>query len=694
MSGVFSALVGGLLVTFIRGSHLGINGPTAGLIVIILHAERTLADPGESGFRYVLAVFVCAGVLQVIMGLARLGKFGNFFPAFVIRGMLSAIGVIIFGKQVHVALGSPIPDGTVIDALMAVPESLLTLNPYATLVGALSLAVLVSHPYVRNKLIRFLPAPVWTLAIAVPLGLLLGFGSPQHDVSWLGYTFSVGEGLLLKIPGNLSESILFPDFGKLDEWPFWTSVFAVTLIASIESLLAASAIDKLDPYRRRTDLNRDLIGVGIGTIVSAFIGGLPVITVIIRSSVNITNNAKTRWSNFYHGTLLLIAVGVLTPFMSLIPDAALAAILVFTGYRLASPKLFADAYRKGWEQLAILISTLVATLATNLLMGILIGSAFTLALHWALSGLQLGRFVKILRNANIDVSGESNGKWSVSVRGAVNFFNVMQMAHKLESLPSNAEVVIDFGRAIIVDHTVLEYVYEFADRYGMQGGSCALLGLDIHRASSAHPHALHIFHKPAERLSPRQRDIKRLAIAHDWAFRPGVSWSNDTFKAFGFFKRRPVEYHNNALVGQYANGMEWFVCDLTFDEGSFTATEVHRTTVQILTLPFDTPAFALEREGLFERMLNYATRHDINFPQFKKFSDHFSLTGKDERKIRAFFTPNLIRFFENYSEVYHLESDGERLLVFQKIRLASVTEIERMLTFTEQLTAHIETIEA
>lgn len=695
MSGVFSAIVGGLAVTFLRGSHIAINGPTAGLIGVTLHAEQTLADPGGNGFRYVLAVFVCAGAFQVVLGLLKLGRLGKIFPAFVVRGMLSAIGVIIFATQAHVALGLEKPDGSALRALFLLPEALARLNPYATLIAALSLCVLVVHPKINSKLVRFVPAPMWVMFVALPLMFLLGFNGPEREESLFGYAFPVGEGLLLDMPGSLAESMLLPDFGKAHLPAFWFSALAVALIASLETLLAASAIDKLDDFRRRSELNRELVAIGVGTVLSACIGGLPVATVIIRSSVNVNNGAHTRWSNFLHGALLLAFVGLLGLYLSLVPQAALAAILVFTGYRLASPKLFQDALRKGWEQLAILLATLLATLAVNnLLAGMAVGTVFALLVQWSQTRLSFRRFFVMMRRARLEVVEEEAGaRHALTARGAINFLMSLRLTKALESLPRRSEVVLDFGSATVVDHTVLESVYEFAYAYEADGGRCSVNGLDVHRASSSHPHALHFFRKPVERLTPRQRELKRFAERNGWRYYPDVDWRVSALQGFAFFRHRPVEYRNNVVTGAYPDGSRWKLSDLTFDEGAFVAAEIRRTTAQVIALPFPTPAFALEREELLDRLLDYAFGRDVELNGAPEFSKRFALHAEDPDNVRRLFTPSLIAFLGAEAETYHIECDGERLLVFKKMRLASPTEAERLVDFGQRLLPHLHPVE-
>ncbi len=323
MAGIISAIVGGIVTTLYRGSHIGINGPTAGLIAVILASISSLDDGTGNALNYVLAAIVVSGGLQVLLGLFRMGRFADIFHSTVIHGVLAAIGIIIFAKQIHSALGTTTEATGIIETIIDAFHQLPNANPFVVIISLVGLALLIFHSRINYKLFHFLPAPLWVLMLAIPFVYLFNFFE-YHELSFLGTMHSVGPHLLIDIPENIMDSIAHPDFSRMDSMAFWNSVMGITLIASIESLASAKAIDKLDPYRRRTDLNKDLIGIGLSTMASGLIGGLPVITVIVRSTVNVHNHAKTKWSNFYHGALLLLFIFVLAPVIQKVPLCALA----------------------------------------------------------------------------------------------------------------------------------------------------------------------------------------------------------------------------------------------------------------------------------------------------------------------------------------------------------------------------------
>ena len=391
MAGILSAIIGGIVTTFFRGSHVAINGPAAGLIAVILSAIAALDDGSGRTLNYVFAAIVVSGAIQVLLGLLKLGKFADIFHSTVVHGILAAIGIIIFAKQIHFALGTTTEATKVIDTLADAVRQIPNINPFVASISLAGLLLLVFHSKISFKFFHFLPAPMWVLVLSIPFVYAFDFFE-AHTINLFGNDYSVGPHLLISIPENILDAIAFPDFSKINTLPFWTSVLSITMIASIESLASAKAIDKLDPYKRKTDLNKDLIGIGLSTMASGLLGGLPIINVIVRSTVNVHNHAKTKWSNLYHGILLLIIVFLAATAIQKVPLAALAILLVYTGFKLASPTVFKHVYEQGIEQLIFFVGTLAITLYTDLLIGIFGGLVLALLVHLLLAKVPVGHF--------------------------------------------------------------------------------------------------------------------------------------------------------------------------------------------------------------------------------------------------------------------------------------------------------------
>jgi MFS superfamily sulfate permease-like transporter len=685
MAGIWSAIAGGLITTFFRGGHISINGPAAGLIVVILGGLESLKDSDEliSGFPYVLAATVIAGAIQVILGWLRLGKLADMVPASVINGMLAAIGVIIASKQIHYALGVKAESSTTLGAILEIPQSLISQNPFISIIALLSLVILLLHPRIKSKLVHAIPAPIWVLLFSIPFVFIFNlFEVTQWE--FFGTTYSLGPKYLVDVPSNALDSILFPNFSKIGYPSFWLFVMTLTIIASIQTLVVAKAVDKLDKEGRQTNLNQDLIGVGLGNILSGAIGGLPLIAVIVRSSVNITNGAKTRWSNFYHGLILLVFVILLPSFIQMIPLAALAALLVFTGYKLASPKMFRDSAYKGWEQITILIITLLATLWEGLLVGIGIGMFSTFLIHYWRSGLEFRIFLQHILKPNLSIrKGATKGGIYVQAKGILNFLNILKLKQTLKALPKSSHLILDVSRSNVVDYTVLEYLHDQAANYDLKTADFDIIGLDVHRTSSRHPNALHILkaQRPI-RLTRRQKELAQIAEEYQAAFYPARNWEVNKFKIFQFFKSRPLEYRINVSKGEYAESkVNWEFCDLIFDEGALIATEEYHSSILCLKIPFALADFILERETVLDRIgVRLHLQKDLNFKAFRGFSERFLLRGEDEKAIRQIFQAPLIHYLEEH-EIYHIEVVGDQLLIFKYMRFSSPKEVREMHQF-------------
>ncbi len=690
MAGILSAIIGGVVTTFFRGGYLAINGPAAGLIAVILGGLVVL----DGNINYVLGAIVVSGALQIVSGLLKLGRFAKLLPSSVLHGILAAIGVIIIAKQIHYALGTNSDADTTIGTLADVIYKLPEINPFVFAIALIGILILVYFKRVNQNFIRMIPAPMWVLLLALPIVFAFDFFN-NHTISFLGNDYLVGPDLLINIPDNLMDSIIHPDFGMVGTIPFWLTVLSITTIATVETLASARAVDKLDPYKRTTNLNKDLIGVGISTMVSGALGGLPIITVIVRSTVNVNSNAKTKWSNLYHGIFLILFVLVLAPVLKSIPLAALAAILVHTGFKLASPQVFKRAYDQGVEQLLFLSSTLIITLFTDLLYGIIGGILITLVLHMLLAKVGFLSFFQKIYKSGSKVSLLENGTYDVKLKGVTNFLFALKLDKLLEEIPHGSKVRIDLTKSRLVDLSIMENLIEFKRIHDNDGGDVKIIGLDNHVSSTSHNRALKIITGHVKkRITKRQIRLQKMAIANGWSFEREVDWNTSYFRNFHFFDSRPIEMKSNSLQGMdVKNNAHWEIADIVFDEGAMLALEVYQTTVQVVRLSSPIPKFIMDKEGFFEKIFHRVkvfsgVNSDISFKENPDFSNRFHLSGEDELAIRNFFMDDLLSFLEA-NEIHHIESNGEALLIFKYIHIARTDEVEKMLSFALNLLNHM-----
>lgn len=484
VAGILTAAVGGIISTWIGSARLTIKGPAAGLIVIALGAVTELGAEGGNGYRKALATIVVAAVIQILFALVRAGALGDIFPSSVVHGMLAAIGVIICSKQIHVALGVKPEAKEPLHLLLEIPHSISELNPEITGIGILSLVILFSMPVLAKKFdfVKKIPAPLVVLAMAVPLAHFFDL-EHEHTYSFsiTHHDYKIGPSFLVNLPGTILAAIATPDFSVITSGTSIKYIIMFALVGSIESLLSAKAVDMIDPEKRRSDLDKDLLATGVGNLIAGLIGGLPMISEIVRSSANIGYGAKSKLSNFFHGLFLLLFVAFLPGLIHRIPLAALAAMLIFTGTRLASPSEFTKTYRIGREQLIIFMTTMIVTITVDLLVGVFAGLLMKMIIH-LVNGVP---FAGLFKPA-VDEIVEGN-RVVLRVKHAAVFSNYLTIKKHLLKHENAKLVVVDFEDARLVDHTVMEKLHEQEDLFKRSGRKLELCGLDGHKSLSAHP---------------------------------------------------------------------------------------------------------------------------------------------------------------------------------------------------------------
>lgn len=476
MYGVLTAIIGGILVSIFAGSRLTIKGPAAGLIVICAGSVAAFGG-GEMGWKMTMGAIVVASGLQILFGLLKLGKLSDFFPLSAVHGMLAAIGLIIISKQLHILLGvNPLnengkPMVEPLELLAALPKTFASIPSHLNVVkvGLISLALVLGIPMLPFKWLKKIPLPVIILLVAIPLASVLGLKSTK------GALLKFDKPFLDLVRLNVS----FDGTHQMGTFIQYVILFAI--IGSLESLLTAKAIDLLDPYKRKSDFNKDLIAVGTGNVLTGILGGLPMISEVARSSANVSNGAKTRWANFFHGLFLLLFMLLAVPLLQLIPTAALSALLIGVGIKLAHPKEFKHAYLIGKEQLLVFVVTIIFTLGVDLLVGIAAGIITEFVVN-----LVNGKPFKSAFKANLELVDINENTLLIRLNDAAVFSNFLGIKKKLYSIEGGKLIQIDCSDCRLLDHSAMENLHLFEHDYMHTGGRVELIGLNKHQTFSNH----------------------------------------------------------------------------------------------------------------------------------------------------------------------------------------------------------------
>ncbi len=557
IAGIWTAVAGGLIATWVSNSQLTIKGPAAGLIVIVAGAvtglgrefvpeptadeqtalvteltpkvkadEKWAGKPDEEvakevearltkdledkraevGYRLALGIGVVSGVLQMLLGLVRAGRLVDFFPLTPVHGMLASIGIIIISKQLYAVIGVAPPPAHPgeeppgpLHLIAEFPSRVIHFNPEILVIGGISLAILFAHFFIKNKWVKMVPAQLVVVVVAMVLGSQLLFDLDHEHKHILPAHLLDGEpdngevvkwpNFLVSMPNVIAEpqkAFFLPDFRGVATLSGLKWLFLFVMIGSLESLLSAKAIELIDPWRRKTSFDRDLIGVGLANALVACVGGLPMISEIVRSKANIDNGARTKMSNAWHGLFLLVAVLAIPGLLHEIPLAALGAMLVFTGFRLANPSEFVKTFKIGVEQFVVFLGTIVVTLATDLLIGILAGIALELVFH-VFHGAPLRSL--FLFKAEVEaVETDCDERAVLVVNNAATFTNWMGLRRAiLTEAGRRQEVVVDLSRTRLVDHSVMEKLHELEAELASAGKLLSVVGLGDHKPLSKHP---------------------------------------------------------------------------------------------------------------------------------------------------------------------------------------------------------------
>jgi MFS superfamily sulfate permease-like transporter len=585
IAGLISAIVAGLLYPLLGGSHVTVSGPAAALAPVLLWGMLTLGGGDlAAGYPLVLVAIVLTGVLQLALAAVRAGQYAAMLPATVVEAMLAAIGVMIIVRQLPSLLGAPsVPSKSVLESLSNLPGQLAQAQPAVAVIGVVSLALMFVLRRQAGGWWRWLPAAIVVAAFGVVAGWIAG----------------LPEALRIRMPESVLDGLRSPAFAEFaarpELWlPMALVVFTFTMIDGVESVASVKAVDKIDPWRRKSDANKTLRAMGVCNLTSGMLGGLTVIPNAVPSRANIDAGARTLWSNLYSGLFLLLFTLALPGLLARIPLAAIAGILIYIGWRLCEPALFARMLAVGRDRFVVFVATLAAILLTDLLLGMLIGVAVELVLllyllmpsvRYVLTGrldlhaslaLLWANFSGLFRSPVIRHRVEQRDGVTVHVltMGSLVGFNLLPLEKFIAALPAGDGLVLRFTEsARIIDHTAAEFLQHVEEEAASQGRLFAVEGLEHFQRFSAHPLAArmqepHIAQEQVQRDERAQRMAalaQRLGLRFDAATRAVINrhgfvylrrgdqreqcheihgpWAGGYLRVFDYSHTSPPDYH-------------------------------------------------------------------------------------------------------------------------------------------------------
>ncbi len=670
ITGVISAIIAGLVFPFLGGAYVTISGPAAGLAPVLLAAVFVLGEGDlAAGYPLLLVAIFLTGVVQIVLSVFQAGKFvATFLPATVVEAMLAAIGVMIIIKQVPALVGNlaPPPKDMLI-AIAELPKTLMSLDPAITAIGIISLALMFLLQRTQLAWLRRLPPALFVCIVGIALG----------------YVFALDPKYLISMPGSIVDGVTFPDFGAaLGRPDLWTGILMVVvtlvLVDGIESLATIKAVDKIDPFQRVSNPNITLRAMGVSNALSSVFGGLTIIPGGIKSRTNIDAGGRTLWANFYNAVFLLLFLFFAKDLITRIPLAAIGAVLVYVGWRLCEPRVFAQVYAIGRDKIAIFVFTVFAVLATDLLSGIVLGVAVEIALivyllspslRLVLTGrIGLSQFLRqiaanmgrILRSPVVKETTEgSNHRLSL---GSVTGFNLHALEKSVAAVPPSAGLTMAFtesGR--LVEHAAMEYMHELKSESLHHGRSFTVTGLEGYKAFTNHPLSARMrdaqFEKQKSKLSAREKTMSALAAQHGLSFEAGpVATLNP--HDFVYLRRGANREERNVVTGTYRG------CEVRLHDYIHTAppeyhTEHRHTLIQVRAISTQTPALpnlAVTPGHYLERYLVEYRKLDI--PAELGVSSAYRVYGTDLDAVRWTFTSGLAKVLRNTADFYFEVRNG------------------------------------
>ena len=699
VTGLISAIIAGLIFPFLGGAYVTISGPAAGLAPALL-AGMLMLGGGDlaEGYPLLLVAICITGLLQILLAFFKTGRYAIFLPVTVVEAMLAAIGLIIIIKQVPALMGAIMPpSGTMLGSLAKLPQAFLQIEWAVLFIGALSLFLIFYMSKSKHEWMRKMPPPLTVTLLGIVLAAIFGLDAKY----------------LITMPESILEGgITMPAFGEVFTrpelwWGILVVVITLTLIDGVESLATIKAVDKIDPFQRKSDPNVTLRAMGISNSLSSIFGGLTIIPGGIKSRTNIDAGGRTLWANFYNATFLLIFLFIATDFIAMVPLAAIASILIYVGWKLCEYKVFTKTYAVGRDQLIIFVVTIFAILSTDLLSGILIGVAAEVVIllyllmpsfRYVLSGrltmkrslcLLWGNFKGLFTSPVINVKEQERDgirHYEMTISSLV-CFNLLPLDKLLSSLPDKEGVtliVTESGR--IIDHTAMEYLYQFQDECVRDGRVFELIGVEnfsqfTKHSLSARMQDATLVNEQAQR-SDREIQMEHLSEHYKLAFNgDAVSTLNE--EDFVYLRRGADKESCNAMFGEH-QGASVRLYDYSHTSApNYYSKHWHTivTSRHAADSGLNVPDMVITPGHYLERYL--VDYDEVELSQGNAFAEKYRVFGKEGTDPLASISPALMDFMSKYDDCY-LEIRKGVMLAFRKDKsLANADEISLLFALAE-----------
>lgn len=643
ITGVLTSIIAGLVVAFFSGSELAVKGPAAGLIVIVAGAVEEYGRGNmQQGYLLTASLIALTGVIQIILGVLKVGKWADFIPSSVVHGMLAAIGIIIISKQIHFMVGvdpAEIKGLEPVELIRRIPKSLMNLEWHISLVGIVSLLLLILLPRVKTPFIRTIPP--FLIVIIVSVLIVQLFHLASDTITFHSSLLDPGK---LALSFNFSSGIFDGDNLGISAKYF----FLLSIIGTIESILTVKAVDLLDPYKRNSNYNKDIIAIGIGNLLAGLMGALPMISEVARSSANINSKAITRISSIAHGAFLVIFVLVFVSLIKLIPVAALSSILIFVGYKLANPRSFFLAYKISNEHLFVFLATAVVTVSVDLLAGVVAGIILKTLINFARGG----EFKRMFAPKIATLTG--NGQLTVTLDKVAVFTNWLSLK-KIILGQQAKKVVVDFAAVKLVDTAFIDNINRYKETCTHE---LIIKSFQELRPLKNHPHSMRLRATGDNvftvSLTRHQQRLKAFAAENDFIISFSSIIPKSYFAAFKGFKHTDVKLTHVFISGQMAGvKFGYFEC-MVYD--SVDMIEYYLNVMEFEN-KHKVPRFMMQKESGLEAMVDFFVRSQSILPGKDAFNAKYSIYTREP--VENIFTEQVVNFFEGYEmkdEV--IEGDG------------------------------------